>query len=270
MKKKLLILVLTVVLCLIQALPLYAEDGFVDEYYRLQDMAELLSESEEAALIEKLDELSIRQKMDVVILTTNEQYDGGIVALADDYYDYCKFGYGENRDGLMLLINMATSDWYITTCGWGITAFTDAGIQYIGKQIVPYLSDGDYVGAFDLFITLCDDFITQARNGEPYDISTLPREPFDLIMIPICLVIGLIISLITVGRMKAKLKTVRAQTAANNYMKENSLNITDSRETYLYKTTTKAKKAQSSSSGGGSSTHTSSSGTEHGGGGGKF
>ncbi len=33
---------------------------------------------------------------------------------------------------------------YISTCGYGITVFTDAGIQYIGEQIKEDLSDGDF------------------------------------------------------------------------------------------------------------------------------
>lgn len=82
-------------------------------------------------------------------------------------------------------------------------------------------------------------------------------------------IIGLMLSFVTVGKMKAKLTTVRAQAAANSYMKNGSMNITDSREMFLYKNVTRTKRS-SESSGGGSSTHTSSSGTSHGGGGGKF
>lgn len=72
---------------------------------------------------------------------------------------------------------MEDNDWYISTCGYGITAFTDAGIEYIGEQIVPYLSDKDFAGAFEAYITLCDEFITQARTGKPYDIGSFPRKP---------------------------------------------------------------------------------------------
>ena len=46
--------------------------------------------------------------------------------------------------------------------------------KYIGKQIKGELSDGDFAGAFDKFVDLCDEFITQARTGEPYDVKNLP------------------------------------------------------------------------------------------------
>ena len=275
MKKNILITMLTLVLCLFMIVPALAEgentgDGFADEYYRLLDMASLLSDEDVDSLTARLDELSLRQKMDVVIATTNTLEGKSVVAYADDLYDNCSFGYGANRDGLILVISMEDNDWYISTCGYGITAFTDAGIKYIGEQIVPYLSDRDFAGAFATYITLCDEFITQARIDKPYDIGSLPRKPMSPAWILVCLISGLILSCVTVGKMKAKLTTVRAQAAANSYMKNDSMNITDSREMFLYKNVTRTKRSNESSGGGGSSTHTSSSGTSHGGGGGKF
>lgn len=274
MKKNILITMLTLVLCLFMIVPALAEgentgDGFADEYYRLLDMASLLSDEDVDSLTARLDELSLRQKMDVVIATTNTLEGKSVVAYADDLYDNCSFGYGADRDGLILVISMEDNDWYISTCGYGITAFTDAGIKYIGEQIVPYLSDKDFAGAFATYITLCDEFITQARTDKPYDIGSLPRKPMSPAWILVCLISGLILSCVTVGKMKAKLTTVRAQAAANSYMKNDSMNITDSREMFLYKNVTRTKRSNESS-GGGSSTHTSSSGTSHGGGGGKF
>ena len=236
----------------------------------VQDMAKLLSESEREALIKTLDELSERQKMDVIVVTTNTLDGKKPMEYADDIYDYCKYGYGEKRDGLLFLVSMEDRDWWISTCGYGITVFTDAGIEYIGKQIKGELSDGNFAGAFDKFADLCDDFITQARTGEPYDVKNLPKEPLSLIWIPIAIVVGFVLSLIIVGRMKAKLKTVRFQAAASNYIKDNSLNINERRDLFLYNTVTRTAKPKNDDSGGGSSTHTSSSGTTHGGGGGKF
>lgn len=276
MKKKISILFLTFLLCLLSIVPVFAEaedEGFADEYYRMMDMAGLLSDSDAARLLDRLDEISLRQKMDIVIVTTNDLEGSGVMEYADDLYDYCNFGYGTTRDGLLLLISMEDNDWWISTCGYGITAFTDAGIQYIGEQIVPYLSDRDFAGAFDAFIDQCDAFITQAREDKPYDRSNLPRKPMSRGWIFVSLIGGLCLSLFTVGKMKNKLKTVRAQAAADSYIKPGSLNINDSREMFLYRSVTRTQKPKnnsSSSSDSGSSTHTSSSGTTHGGGGGKF
>ena len=92
MKKNILITILTLVFCLFMAVPGLAEsenaeDGFADEYYRLMDMASLLSDADVDSLTAKLDELSLRQKMDVVIATTDTLEGKSVVEYADDLYD---------------------------------------------------------------------------------------------------------------------------------------------------------------------------------------
>ena len=269
MKKKMIAFLSVIVLCISMVFPVAAAetDGFADEYYRVNDLAGLLSEDERTALIDKLDEISIRQKMDVAVAAV-EDLDGygSIQEYADVVYEFCKYGYGENKDGLLLLISMEDHDWYITTCGYGITAFTDAGIEYIGKKIRPDLSDGNYAEAFQKYADLCDAFITQARSGEPYDSGNLPKEALSLIWFPISVGIGILLAFVIVSRMKAQLRTVQDQ-AANSYVKKNSMNITESQDLFLYHTVTRTAKPKEKKE---SSTHKSSSGTTHGGGGGKF
>ncbi|MBQ7810328.1 MAG: hypothetical protein IJ346_05120 [Clostridia bacterium] len=81
------------------------------------------------------------------------------------------------------------------------------------------------------------------------------------------LVAGFVIALISVLVMKGKLKSVRRQPAAKDYLVPGSMNVTSSRDIFLYRNVTKRAKPKESS---GSSTHTSSSGRSHGGGGGSF
>ena len=84
-------------------------------------------------------------------------------------------------------------------------------------------------------------------------------------------IVGIIMACARVKKMKEKLRTVRFQAAAGSYQKENSLNVTESQDLFLYHTVTRtAREKSKSSDSGGSSTHSSSSGTTHGGGGGKF
>ena len=272
MKKKLSTLLFVFILCVGMMVPAFAEslsdienlDGL-----RVLDTANLLSDSEADELNEKIIEIRDRHQFDIVIYTTDEPLETTPQEYADDIYDAWQFGCGNDRDGVLLLISMDDRDWYISTCGFGITAFTEAGIEYIGEQITPDLSDGNYAAAFNAFADLCDDFVTQAKSGSPYDINTLPREPLSAVYIPVSIAIGFILALIGVGGMKAKLKTVRRQSAADSYMKGGSLNITESRDLFLYSTITQTARPKESSSGG-SDTHTSSSGTTHGGGGGRF
>ena len=97
MKKRILAMIFVLALCFCTVIPAFAvdADGFVSEYERVQDMAKLLSESEREALIKTLDELSERQKMDVIVVTTKTLDGKKPMEYADDIYDYCKYGYGE-------------------------------------------------------------------------------------------------------------------------------------------------------------------------------
>lgn len=274
MKKKISALLIVFIISLLSVIPVMAaeSDGFADEYYRVSDMAGLLTDSEKETLIAKLDEISVRQKMDIVVVTAWNSDNYPVVEYAETLYEECKFGYGEAKDGILLFISLNQRDWYIATHGYGITAFTDAGIEYIGEKITPYMSEDEWFEAFDKYADLCDSFITQARSDAPYDKGNLPREALSLVWIPISFVIGFVIAMVVVGSMKSQLKSVRRQTAANNYVRNGSMNISEQREMFLYNTVTKTAKPTSSNNGGsgGSSTHKSSSGSTFGGGGGKF
>ena len=197
MKKTLRMLLLVLVLCLGLVMPAAAEttDGFASDHICMADMAGVLNEREVTELETMIDEIRTRQKFDIAILTVSEEDIPSVQEYADDIYDGADMGYGETRDGVLLVVDLKSSECYMSTKGYGITVFTDAGIQYVGQQMRPELADGDFAGAFRTFATLCDDFITQARNGQPYDVDTLPKEPLSLIWIPIAIVIGFIIAL---------------------------------------------------------------------------
>ena len=107
MKKKMISFLLILILCLGMTIPAYAEDseGFADEYYRVQDLADLMTDSEENELLDVLDEISIRQKMDVIVMTTDTLEGLTVEEFADDMYDYCEYGYGADYYVVLLLIS---------------------------------------------------------------------------------------------------------------------------------------------------------------------
>ena len=264
------------VLAVTLAVPAFAvEGGFADLYYRMYDGAGVLTEDEDNELEDALEELSLRQSFDVTIATIEslesvnadsmEQY-------ADDLYDYCQFGYGTDRDGVLLLVSVGDRKWHLSTCGYGITAFTDAGIQYLGQQLTPFMAEGDYAGAFRTFVQWADDYVTAAREGHPYDVNTLPREPLSPMYLVLALGIGLVLAWVIVGVMKSQLRSVAFQENAASYVREGSMKLTNQRDLFLYRDVQRTKHVEEtdSDSSGGSSTHTSSSGTTHGGGGGSF
>ena len=260
MKKRIFAVLLALLLCLCMAIPAFATEPAIN---RLVDHAELLTNQEWSDINNLLNEISNRQGMDVVIVTTNTLNGKSPMAYADDYYDYN----GYAPDGVLLLVSMEDRDWWISTTGYGITAFTDAGIEYLGEQFVPELSDENYAQAFLVFAEKCDEFNAQARSGDPYDSHNLPEEPFDVVIwLVISLAIGFVVALIVTGVMRAKLKSVRSKYQASDYVRAGSMAVTESRDFFLYRHVTRTPKPKDTGSG----THISSSGRSHGGGGGKF
>ena len=191
------------------AVPAFAvEGGFADLYYRMFDDAEVMTEDEDNELEDALEELSLRQSFDVTIATIESMESVGADSMeqfADDLYDYCQYGYGPDMDGVLLLVSVGDRKWHISTCGYGITAFTDAGIQYLGQQMTPFMADGDYAGAFRTFVQWSDTYIDAARAGHPYDVNNLPREPLSLMYLFLALGIGLVLAWVVVSVMKSQL-----------------------------------------------------------------
>ena len=233
--------------------------------------------TDNAGIIEDIDEIedavidaadNSGNLCDILIYTTDE-YLSSPMSYADDRLDEYLAATGK-KDGVMLVISTDSRDWWITTTGYGITAFTDYGIDKIGELIVDDLSDGNYDEAFLDFAELCEKFIIEADENKPYDTNHKYRDSgFYREKLLFGSLFGVIITIIVVGTMVQQLKSAQIKTQANQFVKEGSLNIIKQSDIFLYDTVSKTKRSTETSSGG-SSTHSSSSGTSHGGGGGKF
>lgn len=278
MKKRLIALIVSAFLLFVSSMPILAyadEPMLIDSYSKdlLVDNADLLTDEEELDIEAKLEEISQRQRVDVVILTVNSLEGKDRVAYADDYFDYNGYGQGEKRDGCLMLINMGSDDRcvYISTSGFCIYAMTDYGIDKTLDDVVPYLQDRDFVTAMTTYIYDVDSMISYAdNNDEPYDVDTSSSEStgFQLKYLGVGILAGLVIAIIVVSLLYKQLKTVSKKASASDYYVDGSLQLTGSSDyyvgTYIHKT------AKQKSSSGGSSTHTSSSGSSHGGGGRSF
>ena len=225
---------------------------------RVVDEADLFTADEEAALSSRIAAVGSEFSFDVVVVTTTDLGGKTDMAFADDYYDYNGYGYGENKDGCLLLIHMdADRGYWISTTGLGIKALSDADIDRIGEDIVPLLTAGDYAAACDTFLDDVSEEVNIAING----------RGFRPMLLVIGLVIGLVVAFVVVSVLKGQLKSVRFKPGASDYFVNGSLALTGAYDVLVGHHVTRTKRQNESS---GSSTHTGSSGTSHGGGGGRF
>lgn len=152
----------------------------------LVDAEQLLTESEAAALSKRLKEIGSAYRCDVVIATVSSLEGKTATEFADDFFDYYGYGYGAvpdangttvNGDGILLLLSMEARDFAISTSGYGMTAFTDYGIQmYLEKQFLPYLKVNNYKDGFNAFADGCEFLLATAREGVPFDVYTVSER----------------------------------------------------------------------------------------------
>ena len=156
MKRSIVAILLAVICCSFAVVPVFADEvteptDSESAPERLVDGADLLTDSQEEALLKTLDEISERQKCDVVIVTEENLQTNTAQDDADDFFDYNGYGYGKNRDGILLLISIGDRDWSISTRGFAIKAFTDKGQKYLVEQFKDDLSAGNYNEAFTIY-----------------------------------------------------------------------------------------------------------------------
>ena len=238
MKRKLLSMLFVVVLCLSFAVSAFAACG-ADIY----DEADLLSTQEETQLAEKLSEIGEEFDAQIVIMTVSST-NGNIDAYIEEMFDGMNMGYGEKRDGVLLLVCMDDREYRILSNGYAGEAIGPSQIDAIGDAIVSDLSDGAYADAFSTFADQCAYYLDGYLNGFPFNFGK------NLI---VALIIGMVAGVVVALVLKKQLKSVRQQKQANIYIKSGSMQITKSRDLFLYREVSRTKKASSDSSGSGSS-----------------
>ncbi len=269
----------------------------------INDFADLISQDDANTLNNKLEQLSELYSCEVAILTVNSTDGKDITEFADDYYDYNGFGYGDNDDGIMLVVDMGGREFAITTHGTAIDIFTDYNLSQVENAFVGELSAGNYTNAFIAFYESCekifidyeyyqnnydggyvyfpdDDGVTSDDYYDNNDNSGNGiAEIFSLKWIIISVVTGIIIAVIYTSVLQSQLKTVKSKPSASDYVVPGSVQITQQRDVFMYRDVKKTPKPKNNTStgrsggssfGGSSSTHRSSSGRTHGGSRGSF
>lgn len=140
--------------------PIYAEEYSRLEDYtdkvtaadKIYDFAHLLTDSEKSAVQKEIDKAAENTKLDIVILTVDNNLGYSQRRLADDFYDYGGFG----STGILLLVDMQAREIYISTTGIAILYFNDTVIETILDDITDNASAGNYKKLCEEF---CEDVV---------------------------------------------------------------------------------------------------------------
>ena len=211
----------------------------------LYDEADLLTDEQEAELVKKLTEVSHAANAQIVVATMASMDGGDIDSFVDYLYDSMGFGYGVDHDGVLLLVCMDPREYRILSNGFAGVAIGPDQIDTLCDIMEFYLTKGNYATAFTLFANECEEFLAYYQAGSPFNVGK---------SLAISLVIGIIAGLIVAFVMKSQLKSVRKQDSARVYVKKGSMQLTYSRDIFLYRNVVRTKKqerVESTSSGSG-------------------
>ncbi len=247
----------------------------LDTSLKIYDDADILTEEEENALRDEVQNYIDIYDMDMVLVTTKTNPQD-TYNYAADFYDENGFGIHEHKDGVLFLIDRTQgyNDVYMLTTGEAIRVYDDARIDSIIDDVAEVKTKG-YYQMFHAFITSSFYYASlgvapsNAHTHLTADGSLAYDREFPWFRF---LLFSSIIATIIVAILVAKNKMVKKAFDANGYLEKGSVNFTRKQDQFLHTHTSSIYIGSSSSSSsggrvGGSTTHSSHSGTSHGGGG---
>ena len=290
MKKRLLSLLLILLLLAALFPAALAEDAGASEdaapgetaapFPYVLDNAGLLSDSQREALEQKAAALSEQHQCSLYIVTVQDhtQYDYDVYEAAKGIFQYYDLGWGEEKNGVILLLSMGERDYAFTGHGdLGETVCNYESSWLIEDKFLDNFRNNDWYGGFEDFLDACDTQLTTLENGgdvsegadvitgpdgqdyhsynNPYQSTERSLTPRLLVVIFVPLVVALIVCLIFKGQMK----TAKLATRADAYLVPHSMNLRIRDDVFTHRTESRTLIESDSGSrgggGGGSSFH---------------
>lgn len=228
------------------------------------DSAGVLTTDELETLKSKLAQISDENNIDVGVVTVDYLDGKSAQEFANDLFEQNKFGKGENRDGILLLVATEDREWAMSTHGSAKEAFNEEGLDYLSGEFLPYLSDDDFYSAFENFADNVQELGTMYVAGDPYGENYDDEENYPIegesteeeginnsVWIPLSIVIGCVISLVIMMMYKSQLKSVRSESRADDYLMD--MKLVKSQDIFLYRTVTRTMRPKNTDTGGSSS-----------------
>ncbi len=170
------------------------------------------------------------------------------------------FSDGQNG-GIIFLVVMDTRSWNIALdakLNQRILSYTD--VAYLNDSFMDKLHNDNFVGASDIFVKNVDELLTYyEQNGKPFDRSEQFNPMALAAAILIAIVLGFFIRSILIGSMS----NVRHAQEATNYLKRDTVKMTEQRDTYLFTNVSRRPKSSGNKNSGGGRSGGGSSGGGH-------
>ncbi|MBQ5783204.1 MAG: TPM domain-containing protein [Oscillospiraceae bacterium] len=211
-----------------------------DEYYELNELAYNVSEQYGCAVH--------------FIITDDPTINLDNIQLysEDLYLDSDALGYGQGKDGVMLVLGTYDRCYWLLAYGSkGNYAFTDYAKDWMSDRFVAEFAEDDWYEGFKTYIEDCEYVLGEAEKGTPVDIyygDDMGTEAY-----AIAFIIGIIIALVVCFIFKAQMKPAKLATRASEYIDRQGVKITHRNQIFRYSTVTRTKIESDNHSSSGSS-----------------
>ena len=252
--KRLFTLLIAVFLLTVLAVPATAAEN---PAYCIDDRQGLLTDMESLILEDSAQDIS-RERQCAVYFLSVEDYraygDGDIFQVARKIFLDNDLGMGADKDGVLLMLSMAERDYCLIAHGFGETALTDDGREYICAHFLDDFGDDNWYGGIQDYLMYTDELLEQAREGNIYS-----RDSWITGGVQWCvsLIFGALIALVVCLIQRSVLrKKVCVQTSALEYL-QGDVKITRRQDVFSHVTEVRRKIEKSSSGSSGDHSHSS-------------
>lgn len=213
------------------------------------DGAGLLTSSEAQTLEAQAKEIADQYACGLYIYTSNGTTS---FTAAEDLYEREGLGYGDGKEGVLLVLGMAERDYAIVAYGGANDAFTEYAMDYLEEEVVSELKNNDWYGAFSTYLSTGSYALQMAADGKPLTWQSNPAVRALGLLISI--ILGLMIAGGVLYSFEKKMRSVYTGDTADQYVTQHGVKVDVRQDKFLHRTTTRTK-IESKSSGGSRSTN---------------
>lgn len=189
--------------------------------------------------------------MQIVLVSDFKKFTAGSIGiLNEEIADGFQIGKTTEGNALILTMSIDDRDYDIYAAGgMGNLIFNEYSRGLLENEMLPYFKNNDWFSGFNAYLDKCSELLEKAENGEYID----GPQGNTVIEIILAILVGLIVAAITKSCIKSSYENkVTEASSAQNYIVENSFNLSKQTDTFTHTTTSKTYSPKTSSSSGSS------------------
>lgn len=218
---------------------------FAASHSLIVDECGILTDSEKTSLQEQANQLEDNFQIAAYIVLVNDSEMTDVESYSEAYYKYNNFGYGDEKTGIMLLLNFDQRDYDILCYGQKAhEVYTDRTKAKIAGDFKPYFRNNEWYDGCSQFLISAHSYIRNLTNRNVPEVRNNVSgigKYIDMEVLINALIVGfglaLIISLICCFAMKAKMKSVKTAKRADRYVVEKEIHLSVKHDQFTHNTT---------------------------------